>query len=139
MELPQWSRYDCNSFEIDENQFAQNNSLSLDFESSSSYPLSVMHDRIWEILNPAVQFLLNRESIANPNFDCLEADQNVLLFATSLYITADSLYKNQVKRDLVPNYVLLFEVLAEFVQKLLKYKIFVELHVLPINEYRQWL
>jgi hypothetical protein len=128
MELPLWSKFDCDSFEVDEANFKSNNNISS--PEPCSYPLSVMYDRIWEILNPSVQYLLRGEMKANLKYDCLDDKQNCLLFITSLYMTAKSLYKNQVKRDLIPNYVKLFEVLSEFVQKLLKYEIFVDVNTI---------
>jgi len=129
MELPLWSKFDCDSFEVDEANFKSNNDISFPAEPCS-YPLSVMYDRIWEILNPSVQYLLRGENKANLTYDCLDEKHNCLLFVTSLYMTAKSIYKNQVKRDLIPNYVTLFEVLSEFVQKLLKYKIFVNVDII---------
>ena len=52
-ELPVWSKFDCDSFKVDEESFQM-----IKIGHSGASPLSVMHDRIWEILNPAVQRLI---------------------------------------------------------------------------------
>jgi len=128
--LALWSKYDCDSFLVDETQFNEENILML-ISKNHSYPLSVMHDRIWEILNPSFQSLLEKSHHKNIKYpEIIDAKHNTILMLSTLYTTAEILYKNKTKRDLIPNYMSLFESLSEFVHKLIKYKIYSEIKVI---------
>jgi hypothetical protein len=126
--LQEWSQFDCNSFEVDEGLYQRRVNQFLGDEKGLSiesyYPLSVMHDHIHELLYPSMKCLIDAKFVAHADYSSIDAEVNRTLYIYALCMTAELLYKNKTKRDLIPDYVQLYDLMTQFVDSMLSYEIF---------------